>query len=100
MCRLTSWLLSESGLTRVHRPWGMVCRGSIERAGCVPYVGFSIDVRYPKEVLDVVRPVYADVEVWTQQAHGAQKDPYRALTSGRITRQDTIESAALLPQYK
>lgn len=87
----------ESGLTRVHKDLGVYgCVAVIiERAGGVPYAGFSIDVEYPKEVLDIVPSVYADVGVWAQQARGAkEKDPYEALTSGRITRQDTIESAA------
>lgn len=36
-----------------------------------------------------------DLGVWAQEARGAkEKDPYEALTGGRITRQDTIEVAA------
>lgn len=87
----------ESGLHRVHKELGMYgCVAVIiERVGGGTYAGFSIDIEYPKEILDVVPSVYADVGVWAQQARGAsEKDPYLALTGGLIKRQDTIEVAA------
>lgn len=87
----------ESGLHRVHKDLGMYgCVAVIiQRVGESSHAGFSIDIEYPKEVLDVVPSVYADVGVWAQQARGAQeKDPYEALTQGRLTRQETIEAAA------
>ena len=87
----------ESGLHRVHKDLGMYgCVAVIiEKVGGDPYAGFSIDIEYPEEVLAVVPSVYADVGVWAQEARGAkEKDPYEALTGGRITRQDTIETAA------
>ena len=87
----------ESGLHRVHQDLGMYgCVAVIiERVGEDPHAGFSIDVEYPQEILDVVPSVYPDVGTWAQEARGAtEKDPYEALTEGRITRQDTIEIAA------
>lgn len=87
----------ESGLHRVHKDLGMYgCVAVIiERVGEAPSAGFSIDIEYPQEVLDVVPSLYADVGVWAQEARGAkEKDPYEALTGGQITRQDTIEVAA------
>ncbi len=87
----------ESGLARIQQDLGMYgCVVVIlERVGDKPHAGFSIDIEYPQEVLDVVPSVYADVGVWAQEARGAsEKDPYLALTGGRITRQDTIEVAA------
>lgn len=87
----------ESGLCRVDPGLGLYgCVAVIiEKVGQKPHAGFSIDIEYPKEVLDVVPSVYADVGVWAQEAMGAkEKDPYEALTKGRITRQDTIEVAA------
>lgn len=87
----------ESGLARVHKDLGMYgCVVVIlERIGDTPHVGFSIDIEYPAEVLDVVPSVYADVGVWAQEARGAkEKDPYLYLTKGMMTRRDTIETAA------
>ncbi len=87
----------ESGLARVQKDLGMYgCVVVIlERIGGEPHVGFSIDIEYPQEVLDLVPSVYADVGVWAQEARGAaEKDPYLALTGGKITRRDTIETAA------
>lgn len=87
----------ESGLTRIQKDLGMYgCVVVIlERVGDKPHVGFSIDIEYPQEVLDVVPSVYADVGVWAQEARGAaEKDPYLALTEDRISRSDTIETAA------
>ena len=87
----------ESGLHRVHKELGMYgCVVVIlERKGDTPHVGFSIDIEYPAEVLEVVPSVYADVGVWAQEAHGAkEKDPYLYLTGGALTRRDTIETAA------
>lgn len=87
----------ESGLCRVHKELGMYgCVVVIlEKTGSVPHVGFSIDIEYPAEVLDMVPSVYADVGVWAQEARGAkEKDPYLFLTGGMITRRDTIETAA------
>ncbi len=87
----------ESGLVRVQKDLGMYgCVVVIlERVGGKPHIGFSIDVEYPSEVLDVVPSVYADVGVWAQEAHGAkEKDPYLYLTGGILTRRDTIETAA------
>lgn len=87
----------ESGLHRVHKERGMYgcVVVIIERVGEKTHVGFSLDIEYPEEVLDVVPSVYADVGVWAQQARGAkEKDPYLALTGGRLTRQETIETAA------
>ena len=87
----------ESGLCRVHQDLGMYgCVVVIlERVGGKPHVGFSIDIEYPAEVLDVVPSLYADVGVWAQEARGAkEKDPYLYLTNGLMTRRDTIEIAA------
>lgn len=87
----------ESGLHQVHQDLGMYgCVAVIiERIGEKAHAGFSIDIEYPQEVLDLVPSVYADIGVWAQEARGAEeKDPYFALTGGKITRQDTIEAAA------
>lgn len=87
----------ESGLCRVHPELGVYgCVAVIiQRVGSEPHAGFSIDIEYPKEVLDVVPSVYADVGVWAKEVRGTkEKDPYLALTDGRMTRQDTIETAA------
>ena len=87
----------ESGLARVQEGLGMYgcVVVIIERVGEKPHVGFSIDIEYPEEVLEVVPSVYADVGVWAQEARGAaEKDPYFALTGGKLTRRDTIEVAA------
>ena len=87
----------ESGLHRVQKELGVYgcVVVIIERVGEKSHVGFSLDIEYPQEVLDVVPSVYADVGVWAQQARGAtEKDPYLYLTGGRLTRRDTIEPAA------
>jgi non-canonical (house-cleaning) NTP pyrophosphatase len=87
----------ESGLHRVHKDLGAYgCVAVIiEKVGEEAHTGFSLDIEYPKEVLDLVPSVYPDVGVWAQQTQGAiEKDPYQALTGGRLTRQDTIEVAA------
>lgn len=87
----------ESGLHRVNQELGVYgCVAVIiEKVGGPTHVGFSLDLEYPEEVLEVVPSVYADVGVWAQEARGAkEKDPYLALTGGRLTRQETIETAA------
>jgi len=87
----------ESGLCRVQKDLGMYgCVVVIlERTGDKPYVGFSIDIEYPVEVLDMVPSVYADVGVWIQEEHGTkEKDPYPYLTGGMLSRRETIETAA------
>lgn len=86
----------ESGLHRVTQERGMYgCVAVIiEKVGGKVHVGFSLDIEYPEEVLDVVPSVYPDVGVWAQEVKGAkEKDPYLALTGGRLTRQETVESA-------
>jgi non-canonical (house-cleaning) NTP pyrophosphatase len=87
----------ESGLCRIQKDLGMYgcVVVIIERTGDKPYVGFSIDIEYPSDVLDMVPSVYADVGIWAQEAHGAkEKDPYLYLTGGMLSRRDTIETAA------
>ncbi len=87
----------ESGLSRIQQELGVYgcVVVIIEKVGGRSHAGFSIDVEYPAEILDVVPSVYADVGVWAQQVHGAkEKDPYEYLTDGKLTRRDTIETAA------
>lgn len=67
----------------------------IERPGKPVHTGLTIDLQYPREVLDVVPSQYPDVGTWAMEVKGAaEKDPYTIFSGGRRTRQDTIEDAA------
>ncbi len=87
----------ESGLHRVNQELGVYgCVAVIlEKVGGETHTGFTLTVEFPKVILDVVPSVYHDVGTWTQQVHGAkEKDAYAVFTNGRLTRQETIETAA------